>query len=402
MMSWPTTLHENLIKSQNRRRSRRLARFLRHARLKRGARSGLQIGFILFFAGCKPEPAVHTVARMRILMDTLVSIKIFLPDSTHQAQASAAIDAAFTEMARLDSMLSSYRDDSEVAAINRVGKLTASRAGERGDNGFVISAEMDSVLSAALEVSRRSAGAFDVTIAPVLKLWGFGTDSLRLPPAEAIRRRLASVGFRHLTLERGGNHRAASAARASRVRFTQDQMAIDLGGIAKGFAVDRGMQTLVTRGFHDVMVEAGGDMRIKSSALTRGRRYIWIRHPRQADQFFGRFKVDSGAVATSGDYERFFEHQGRRYHHILDPKTGYPAWSNSAGDQVVSATVVAPTSMIADAFATAIFVMGPQAGIQLAEDMERLEAMVIFTHNGKLRWRATGNFKKKWEILAHE
>lgn len=344
---------------------------------------------VLFFVTCRPQPAIHTVERTQILMDTLVLIKVFLPDSTQQPQALAAIDAAFVEMARIDTMMSSYRGDNEVAAINRAGARAASSA--------AISAEMDSVLRAALEISERSAGAFDITIAPVMKLWGFGTDSLHVPAAEKIQAQLAAVGFHHLKLEHAENEGAPS----TRVRFTKDHAAIDLGGIAKGYAIDRGWQTLAQHGFHDVLVEAGGDLRVKSSSLTSGRRYIWVRHPRAADQFFARFKVDGGAVATSGDYERFFEHEGRRYHHILDPKTGYPAWSDSAATQMLSVTVVAPTAMIADAFATAVFVLGPEHGISLAERAERLEALVLFKQNGKLRWRATENFKKKLEVLAN-
>lgn len=344
---------------------------------------------ILFLASCRPEPAIHTVERTQILMDTLVLIKVFLPDSTQQPQALAAIDAAFAEMARIDTMMSSYRGDNEVAAINRAGARAASSA--------AISAEMDSVLRAALEISERSAGAFDITIAPVMKLWGFGTDSLHVPAAEKIQAQLAAVGFHHLKLEHAENEGAPS----TRVRFTKDDAAIDLGGIAKGYAIDRGWQTLAQHGFHDVLVEAGGDLRVKSSALTSGRRHVWVRHPRTTDEFFARFNVDGGAVATSGDYERFFEHNSRRYHHILDPKTGYPAWNDSAGTQMLGVTVVAPTAMIADAFATAVFVLGPEHGISLAEKVERLEALVIFKQNGKLRWRATENFKKKLEVLAN-
>lgn len=344
---------------------------------------------VLFFGSCRPEPSFHTVERTQILMDTLVLIKIFLPDSTQQPQALAAIDAAFDEMARIDAMMSSYREDSEVATINRAGAQAGSSA--------AISAELDSVLRTALEISERSTGAFDVTIAPVMKLWGFGTDSLHVPAAERIQAQLAAVGFHHLKLEHAENEGAPS----TRVRFAKDHAAIDLGGIAKGYAIDRGWQTLAQHGFHDVLVEAGGDLRVKSSPLTAGRRYIWVRHPRAADEFFARFKVDGGAVATSGDYERFFEHDSRRYHHILDPKTGYPAWNDSAGTQMLGVTVVAPTAMIADAFATAVFVLGPEHGISLAEKTERLEALVIFKQNGKLRWRATENFKKKLEVLAN-
>lgn len=341
---------------------------------------------VTFFLGCRQAPDIHTVARTRVLMDTAVSIKIHLPDSSRQEAAIAAITAAFAEIGRLDSTLSSYLEDSEVAALNRA----AMHAGT-----FAVSAELDTILAAALAVSRRSHGAFDITIAPVLALWGFGTDSARVPAAEAIRARLARVGYQYLRLT------GAGAAGPAQVVFERSGMMVDLGGIAKGFAVDRGVQILLARGFADVMVEAGGDLRVHTSALTAGRQRIWVRHPRAADRFFAHFKAGGGAVATSGDYERYFEQAGRRYHHLLDPRTGHPAWAEGS-PQMLSATVVAPTAMLADAYATAIFVLGPTAGIALAEELPRLEALVIYREAGELRWRATENFKKKVERVAED
>jgi thiamine biosynthesis lipoprotein len=179
-------------------------------------------------------------------------------------------------------------------------------------------------------------------------------------------------------------------------------MAIDLGGIAKGYAVDLALTKLAALGFADVMVEAGGDLRAAASELTEGQRNIWVRHPRKPDQFFARFAMSSGAVATSGDYERFFEHEGRRYHHILNPRTGYPAGTLSGEIQTVGATVTAPTSMLADAFATAIFVLGPERGIALANRLEEIEAMIIFFEQGNLRWRASNEFMNKLKILNDE
>lgn len=361
-------------------------RFAKKAAARAGCRAAATVA-AAFFLSCRQAPDIHTVARTRVLMDTVVSIKVHLPDSSRQEAAVAAITAAFAEIGRLDSALSSYREDSEVAALNRA----AAQAGM-----LAVSAELDTVLAAALAVSRRSHGAFDITIAPVLELWGFGTDSARVPTAEAIRARLPRVGYQHLRLT------GAGAAGQAQVEFVRSGMMVDLGGIAKGFAVDRGVQILLERGFADVMVEAGGDLRVHASSLTAGRQRIWVRHPRAADRFFARFKAGGGAVATSGDYERYFEQAGRRYHHLLDPQTGYPAWAAEASPQMLSATVVAPTAMLADAYATAIFVLGPAAGIALAEELERLEALVIYLEAGELRWRATENFKKKLESVAED
>ncbi|MDZ7266735.1 MAG: FAD:protein FMN transferase [candidate division KSB1 bacterium] len=342
---------------------------------------------IPFFLSCRPAPEIYTVARTRVLLDTAVTIKIHLPDSSRQAEAGAAIQEAFAAIARLDSALSSHRNDSEVAALNR--------AGAQGGR-FTLSADLDTVLAAALEVSHRSHGAFDITIAPVLALWHFGTDSAQVPAAEAIRARLAHVGYQHLRLTTAGPGGHAQ------VVFMQPGMAIDLGGLARGFAIDRGIQILRQRGFADVMVAAGGDVRVHTSGLTAGRQRIQIRHPRAPDRFFAHFKAGGGAMATCGDYERYLEQRGRRYHHLLDPQTGYPARAAGTRQQMLSATVVAPTAMFAEAYANAIFVLGPEAGIALAEQVERLEALVIYMEAGKLRWRATENFKKRLEEVAEE
>jgi thiamine biosynthesis lipoprotein len=188
------------------------------------------------------------------------------------------------------------------------------------------------------------------------------------------------------------------------VHFRRPNMAIDLGGIAKGYVVDRGIATLAQAGLHDAMITAGGDLRAIASPLTADRRYIWIRHPRPANPdsvengekekiFFGRFRLDAGAVSTSGDYERFFFKNGRRYHHMIDPRTGYPA------NRAVSATVLAKNSVQADALSTTLFVLGPERGLALADSLPEVEAMIIYQDRGKLNWRATKAFQENLEIF---
>lgn len=328
---------------------------------------------VLFFVRCGPAPDVQTVQESRILMDTLVSIQVYAPKPAEELPLRGTIAAAFGEMARLDSSLSAYRDDSEVALINRAAA---------SPDGVVISSAIDSVLRVAQWAAQISHGAFDITVAPILRLWGFGTDSLKLPSPEQIAARLPLVDYHHLILSAG------------RIHFRQPHIAIDLGGVAKGYVVDRGLEVLRQAGIRDAMITAGGDLRVITSPLTAGRRYIWIRHPRPAhpdsaaSSFFGRFKLaGDGAVSTSGDYERFFINAGKRYHHIIDPHSGYPA------SGAVSATVLAKTSVQADALSTALFVLGPERGIALADSLPGVEAMMIYQMGEQLQWRATRTFK---------
>jgi thiamine biosynthesis lipoprotein len=290
--------------------------------------------------------------------------------------------------------MSSYREDSEVAAINRCGAL----GGE-----IVVSAEIDTVLRMAQWAAKISAGAFDVTVAPILRLWGFGTDSAGVPTPEKIAAHLPLVNFHDMALATAATN-GTFGVKQRRVRFRQPGMAIDLGGVAKGHAVDHGLAVLAQAGVRDAMITAGGDLHAVASPMTRGRRYIWIRHPRvdtvsntaigaEKKKFFGRFRLDDGAVSTSGDYERFFIKDGRRYHHIIDPHNGYPA------AKAVSATVIAKTSIQADALSTALFVMGPERGIALADSLPEVEAMIIYLEGEKLQWRATAALQEKLEIF---
>lgn len=329
------------------------------------------------------------------MMDTVVSIKVFLPDSTGEPQVVAAIDAAFEKLARLDSMLSSYREDSEVATINRMLQQNSMVA---------VSSDVDSIVGVAQYVSSATQGAFDITIAPVLRLWGFGTDTLGVPARDEITSHLPLVNFRRLKLQRNfavQPHTSLDSIKKNMamISFEQPGMAIDLGGITKGYAADVAEHVFAQQGYKDVLIAAGGDLRMNVSDLTAGQRYVWIKHPRKPDAFFARFRCDRGGVSTGGDYERFFEKDGKRYHHIISPQTGFPAGENADGSQTVSATVVANKTILADAFSTALFALGPERGIELAERLPDLEAVVVFIANGKLEWRATSGLQKKLEIL---
>lgn len=336
-------------------------------------RHALAIG-VLVLMSCN-RPAQHDagfaiISGQRVLMDTAVSIEVYVKKSDSSSVVHAGIANAFAAMSRVDSLMSSYSATSEVSEINR-------RAAKEA---VAISAFTDSVLQTAGWAAALSDGAFDVTVAPILQLWGFGTERLGVPDENAIKALLPVVDYKLMNASDGA------------VRFQRAGMGIDLGGVAKGFAVDVAIEALQAAGYRDMKVKAGGDMRMMASDLTAGRRYIWIQHPRSSDKFFGKFRLDSGAVSTSGDYERFFERDGIRYHHIIDPETGYPA------SQSVSATVLANDSRTADALSTALFVLGPERGIALAESLG-FDAVILSIDGDKILWRATRGFEERLEVI---
>ncbi len=169
---------------------------------------------------------------------------------------------------------------------------------------------------------------------------------------------------------------------------------LDLGGIAKGYAADAAMEVLRRHGFFDAQVDAGGDLRTLATKQTQGKRKVYVRHPILGDAFYGRFPMDEGAVATSGDYERFFEEDGVRYHHLLDPKTGMPA----AGCR--SVTIVGSDAMTCDALATAVFVLGPEQGLLLIESLPKTEGVILYEEHGILKEKISSGLAPIFEHLA--
>jgi thiamine biosynthesis lipoprotein len=244
--------------------------------------------------------------------------------------------------------------------------------------------EVASALAEALEVASASRGAFDPSILPLMRLWSFDSGG-RLPaPAEVAQARRL-VDWRRVSLDAQGRYRLPEG------------FGLDLGGIAQGAVVDLLGAWLEQRGFRRYLVEASGDILI---AGLKGREQPWtvaIKHPRRGQEFVGILKLGAPgrkmAVVTSGDYERFFEQGGRRYHHILDPATGYPATG------LVSVTVIAPTCTEADALSTAAFVLGPERGLALLEARPGVEGLFIAEHDGKLEARVTAGFPLRVQDL---
>ena len=274
--------------------------------------------------------------------------------STDRSRGQAAIDAVFTEFRRIDALMSTYKPESELSRVN----ATAATAPVR------VSRELYDLLATSIEYSKLTGGAFDVTYASVGYLYDYRARVH--PDAEAIAAALPGIDYRHIELD----------PETHSVRFRQPGVRIDLGGIAKGHAVDRGIAVLQALGFDRAMVNAGGDTRIIGDRL--GRPWVvGIRHPDDEHKVVLRIPLTDTAMSTSGDYERYFEEDGVRYHHILDPRTGRSA------AKLRSVTIIAATATRTDALTKSVFVMGAEDGIRFIDTLGDVDAIAV-TPEGKV------------------
>jgi thiamine biosynthesis lipoprotein len=293
------------------------------------------------------DSGVGPIGQKRPAMGTFFEIQVYGVD---RSAATRAIDAAFDEIERVEALLSEWRETSEISAVNR----------EAGRRPVRVGPELYEVIERSLELRERTGGAFDITFAACGRLWSFPES--RVPEPEEIEDCLANVGG-EIVLDPEG----------STVFLPDPGMRIGIAAVGKGYGVDRAVEVLADRGITNYIVDGGGDIRLSGSKGDRSWS-VGIQHPRQPGRVFEALQLDAGAVVTSGDYQKFFERDGVRYHHILDPRTGRPAPAS------IAVTVLAPDATLADALATGLFVMGPQAGLELVESLPGVEALFFGPH----------------------
>jgi thiamine biosynthesis lipoprotein len=297
------------------------------------------------------------VNEQRPLMGTLVEV---VAEGADDASLHAAVEDAYREMGRLSDMMNHYDPRSVVSAINDAA----------GHHAVAVPPELMQVLELAQRMSARTQGAFDVTVGG-LTGWRFRPDDPRMPTAAEIAAKRPLVDWRRLRLD----------ARARTAYLERPGMRIDLGGIAKLYIIQAGAELLQRRGVDRALVNGGGDV----ACFAREGAPPWrvgVRDPRAPDTLIGVLAIERGIVASSGDYERYFERDGRRYHHILDPRTGYP----STG--VRGVTLVSERLEALDGLGVAIMVLGEKAGERLVETTPGLDALIA-GRNGRL-WMTPG------------
>ncbi len=306
-------------------------------------------------------------------MGTAYKIKVVVPRELDETQRAAIQTLIESELASIDAKMSTYREDSELSRFNASRTLSP----------FAVSAETAEVLRAAHEVSQLTQGAFDVTVSPLVQAWGFGAGgNLTAPqPSEALLKAAhAKVGFAKLLIDSNLNQ----------IQKLEPELSCDLSGIAPGFAVDRIAQGLLARGYRDFLIDVGGELRASGQ---NGQRQVWrigIERPDLGGLQPGPVQrivpLDGLSLATSGDYRQFHEVGGERFSHIIDPRAGRPI-----RHQLTSVSVVHPQCMMADAWATALMVLGPDDGFALAVE-QKLAVYLLIRQGDRLLEKSTPAF----------
>ena len=283
--------------------------------------------------------------REEAIMGTAVRVELHAEDSAAGESATAAV---MREMHRIDAAMSPHKTLSELSRINR----------EAGRRAVPLSDEMFRLIARAIDFSDLSDGAFDITFASVGSLYDYRAGIA--PTDKALAKAREAVGWRHLELD----------PEAQTLRFTHPGTRIDLGGFAKGHAVDNAVRLLRQRGIAHAIVSAGGDSRVLGDR--RGRPWtIGIRDPRRPGEVVAVLPLEDTAISTSGDYERYFVRDGVRHHHLLDPHTGRSA------DRVRSVTILAPNGLTSEALSKTVFVLGAREGLALIDHMPGVDAVVV-------------------------
>ena len=288
-----------------------------------------------------------TVSRSDFVFGTPCTITLF------KRNTAQVLDLVFDEMRRVDSMMSAHDPGSVVSEINA----------DAGVDSMSVPDELYKVLQFGVAFGQISGGAFDISIGPLVRLWDIGGAEPRVPEPEEIDDALGLVNYRDVLLLDYEN----------RVLLRKRGMHLDLGGIAKGYAADRAVELLDKSNIDRALIDFGGNI-VAFGEKENGEAWrIGIQHPVEPrGNYLGLLLVKNSSVVTSGDYERYFEVEDRRYHHILDTETGYPV-----DNGVVSVTIVADNSLTADALSTTVFALGIDEGLTLVENFDGVEAVVV-------------------------
>ncbi len=331
------------------------------------------IGIILLLVGCNSvNEDVKPISKSTFMLGTVVSVSIY------GTEDEAIFEKLFDRMEVIEEKMSKTISTSEVSRINLLS--------ETGDisNQINIDSDVFTVIDTALEYGHKSNGKFDVTLAPIVELWGIGTEHENIPNHEAIEKLLLTVGLDKIKINAENNISLAQNTK------------IDLGGIAKGYAADEVADMLIESGIEKAIINLGGNVKVIGEKSKGVPFRIGIQDPlSQRNNYLGIVEVSDKTVVTSGDYEKYFERDGKRYHHIFDPSTGYPYETN-----VASVTVISDESIVADAMSTILYLMDVKEGLVFVNTLEGVDC--IYVTKDKEVYLSSGSIREQFELTNED
>ena len=266
-------------------------------------------------------------------------------------QGHELIDSAVAEITRIEKLISSWDENSQTSEINR----------NAGIRPVKVDVELFELIERAISISKLTDGAFDISYASMDRIWKFDGSMKVMPSSEEIASSVSKVGFQNIILDKTN----------STVFLKLEGMKIGFGAIGKGYAADKAKDLLITKGASSGIINASGDMNIWGKQPNGKEWKVAITNPMDKNKVFALLPITNGAVVTSGNYEKYVTLNGKKYSHIIDPRTGYP----STG--IISVTVFAPKAELADALATSVFVMGKEVGLDRINQLPKIECIII-------------------------
>ena len=315
-----------------------------------------KIIFLIFAAvmvvagGCGTDGGDTEASRDLFAMDTYMTV------TAYGKGATEAVDQAADEISRLDQLLSTGNEDSEIYKIN-----------QSGDG--ILSEETAYLVERSLDLYEATDGAFDIAIYPVMKAWGFTDDNFRVPGADELKDLLTLTDASDISYDK----------ETSQIAFKKDGMQIDFGGIAKGYTSARIMDIFRACGIKSGLVNLGGNVQALGTKKDGSSWRVAVQDPQDTDQYLRVLSIQDKAVITSGGYERYFEQDGRTYHHIIDPKTGYPVENG-----LISVSIVTADGTLADGLSTSVFIMGKEAATEYWRNHSDEFDMILMTDDREI------------------
>lgn len=322
------------------------------------------VAFIIFYFRVTNKKV--PITREFYVLGTIIQLKVY------GNNGQRAIEEAVNRLNDIDNKMSVFKEYSEISMINQNAGISSQEVSK--DTYFV--------MKEAVRYSELSEGAFNPTIRPVVELWGIGTDKARIPNDNEIRSKLKLVNYKDIILNE----------KDKTIKLRNKGQNIDLGGIAKGYAADEVKSILIKNNIKSALINLGGNIFALGKKPDKTQWYIGIQNPfNKRGEFVGFISIKNKSVVTSGNYERYFISNGKRFHHIIDPKTGYPSDS-----KIVSSTIISDHSIDGDGLSTGVYIMGLDKSIKLIESIKGIDAIFI-TENKEVYF--TSGIKNKFKLI---